>query len=94
MHRPLYCRDGCRRLPPPPPRAKKTKVAGEAKPKNLNAIDAAAQLLAGTGEPMNTCQMIAAMAAKGLWSSPGGTTHATLYSANLREITVKGRTPG
>ena len=36
------------------PRARKTKPAGEAKPKKLSAIDAAAQLLAKSGEPMNT----------------------------------------
>jgi hypothetical protein len=35
--------------------------------------------------------MIEQMAAKGLWTSPGGATpHATLYSAILREIQVKG----
>jgi hypothetical protein len=39
-----------------------------------------------------TCQeLIAAMAAKGYWISPGGKTpQATLYSAMLREITTKG----
>jgi hypothetical protein len=74
------------------PRAKKTKAAGEAKAKKLSAIDAAAQLLAETGEPMNTRQMIEAMATKGLWTSPGGKTpHATLYSAILREINEKGK---
>ena len=74
------------------PRARKTKPAGEAKPKRLSAIDAAAQLLAKSGEPMNTRQMIEAMAAKGLWTSPGGKTpHATLYSAILREINEKGK---
>ena len=41
---------------------------------------------------MNAKQMIDAMAAKGLWSSPGGKTpHATLYSAILREIGTKGK---
>jgi hypothetical protein len=36
--------------------------------------------------------MIEAMAKKGLWSSPGGKTpHATLYSAIIREISVKGK---
>jgi hypothetical protein len=31
------------------------------------------------------------MAGKGLWTSPGGATpHATLYTAILREIQVKG----
>ena len=74
------------------PRTRKTKPAGEAKPKKLSAIDAAAQLLAGSKEPMNTRQMIEAMAAKKLWTSPGGKTpHATLYSAILREINEKGK---
>jgi hypothetical protein len=68
------------------------KSARETKPKKLSAIDAAAQLLAGSKEPMNTRQMIEAMAAKGLWTSPGGKTpHATLYSAILREINEKGK---
>jgi hypothetical protein len=40
----------------------------------------------------NTKQMIEQMAAKGLWTSPGGATPwATLYSAILREIQVKGK---
>ena len=35
--------------------------------------------------------MIEAIAAKGYWTSPGGKTpHATLYSAIIREISVKG----
>jgi hypothetical protein len=34
--------------------------------------------------------MIELMAARGLWTSPGGKTpHVTLYSAILREITTK-----
>lgn len=75
--------------------AKKSKAKasenGEAKTKNVSAIDAAAQLLAGANEPMNAKQMIDAMTAKGLWTSPGGKTpHATLYSAILREINEKG----
>ena len=68
------------------------KAAGEAKPKKLSAIDAAAQVLAGSKEPMNCKALIEAMAAQGLWTSPGGKTPAaTLYSAILREITVKGK---
>jgi hypothetical protein len=32
------------------------------------------------------------MAKKGLWTSPGGKTpHATLYSAIIREIALKGK---
>jgi len=74
------------------PRAKKTKAAGEAKAKKLSAIDAAAKILTETGETMNTRQMIEAMAAQKLWTSPGGKTpHATLYSAILREINEKGK---
>lgn len=59
--------------------------------KKLSALDAAARVLAEAGEPLNTKQMVEAMAAKGYWTSPGGKTpHATLYSAILREITTKG----
>jgi chemotaxis protein histidine kinase CheA len=74
-------------------RAKKAKAkpATDEKAKKLSAIAAAAQVLAVSKEPMNTKQMIEAMAAKGYWTSPGGKTpHATLYSAILREIGTKG----
>ncbi len=77
------------------PAAKKSKASatnGEAKTKRVSAIDAAAQLLATSKEPMGCKELIEAMAAKSLWSSPGGKTpHATLYSAILREIKVKGK---
>jgi hypothetical protein len=73
--------------------AKATKKAKAAKVEGkLSALDAAAQVLASAKEPLNTKAMIEAMAAKGLWTSPGGKTpHATLYSAILREIQVKGK---
>jgi len=75
-----------------PAPAKKAKPAGDAKAKKLSAIDAAAQVLAASKEPLNSKQMIEAMAAKGLWSSPGGKTpHATLYSAIIREVNTKGK---
>ena len=68
------------------------KAPKEPKAKKTSALDAAAQVLAAAGEPMNTRQMIEAMAAKKLWTSPGGKTpHATLYSAILREINEKGK---
>lgn len=71
--------------------AKKAKAAS-AKPKKFNALDAAAQVLAASKEPMNAKEMIDAMAAKGLWISPGGKTpHATLYSAMIREVATKGK---
>jgi len=69
------------------PKAKATKKR-EGK---LSALDAAAQVLAGSKEPLNTKAMIEQMAAKGLWTSPSGKTpHATLYSAITREINEKG----
>jgi len=72
-----------------PAKAKKTK-GPEAK--KVGALDAAAQVLAGSKEPMNCKEMIEAMAAKSLWTSPGGKTpHATLYSAIIREIALKGK---
>ena len=83
---------------PEAPKAKKTRKAKQAEApaaesngKKVSCLDAAARVLAETGEPLNTKQMIDAMGAKGYWTSPGGKTpHATLYSAILREITLKG----
>ncbi|MEQ8790103.1 MAG: winged helix-turn-helix domain-containing protein [Pirellulaceae bacterium] len=75
--------------------AKKTKPAatkGDANAKKLSAIDAAAKVLATAKEPMNCKELIETLAAKKLWTSPGGKTpHATLYSAILREISTKGK---
>jgi hypothetical protein len=69
-----------------------TKKAKAPKDKKLSAIDAAAQVLAAAKEPMNAKEMIEAMAAKALWTSPGSKTpHATLYSAIIREIALKGK---
>jgi hypothetical protein len=73
---------------------KKHKAKAQSEPKangKLSAIDAAAKVLTEANQPMNTKQMIAAMAEKGYWTSPGGKTPAaTLYSAILREITTNG----
>jgi hypothetical protein len=76
--------------------SKATKKApakkGKASAKKLSAIDAAAQVLASAKEPMNAKEMIDAMAKKALWTSPDGKTpHATLYSAIIREIALKGK---
>jgi hypothetical protein len=74
-----------------PAKGTKTKTKTPNVDGKLSALDAAAKVLADAGEPMNTKAMIEAMAAKGLWTSPGGKTpHATLYSAILREINEKG----
>ncbi len=74
--------------------AAKQKAAREAKPKpakRMSALDAAAQVLAASEVPMRAKEMIAAMEAKGLWTSPGGKTpEATLYAAIIREIAAKG----
>jgi len=73
----------------PKAKAAKTKAPKE---KKVSAIDAAAQVLAGAKEPMTAKEMIEAMAKKALWTSPGGKTpHATLYSAIIREIALKGK---
>ena len=73
------------------PKAKAASGNGEAKDKKLSAIDAAAKVLTDTKQAMNAKELVEAMAAKKLWTSPGGKTpHATLYSAILREINTKG----
>lgn len=76
-------------------RAKKTgakPAAGKPKVKKTSALDAAATLLKAAKEPMTTRELIEAMAAKGLWKSPGGKTpDRTLYSALTREIGTKGK---
>jgi len=75
----------------------KTKAKAKSKKKasqegNMSCIDAAAKVLSEKGEPMNCKEMIAAMAAKGYWTTPGGKTpHATLFSGILKEIATKGK---
>lgn len=68
-----------------PRKAKAEPVDGE----KLSCVGAALKVLAESGQPLNTKEMIEAMEAKGYWSSPGGKTpHATLYSAILRDLAV------
>jgi len=70
---------------------KAPKPAKEPKAKRVSALDAAAQVLAASMVPMRAKEMIAAMEAKKLWTSPGGKTpEATLYAAIIREIAAKG----
>jgi len=60
-------------------------------PKKLGVLSAAHQVLAASAEPMTCQEMIEAMAAQKLWSSPNGKTPAqTLYAAVIREIANKG----
>jgi HB1, ASXL, restriction endonuclease HTH domain len=70
---------------------RRRKAPADPKEKKFSALDAAARVLAEAGQAMNCQEMIAAMAAKNYWSSPGGKTPAaTLYSAILLEIRAKG----
>jgi hypothetical protein len=72
-------------------KAAKPKAAKDAKPRRTSALDAAAKVLASAKEPMRAKDLIEQMAAKGLWTSPGGKTpEATLYAAIIREIGKKG----
>jgi len=73
-------------------KAPAAKAKNADKPKRTSALDAAATVLKKAGKPMRSKELIDAMAAQGLWTSPGGKTpHATLYAAILREITAKGK---
>jgi hypothetical protein len=75
-----------------PKKTRRKSAQVEAKAKKLSALDAAAQVLAETDQPMSCKELIEAMAQKGYWSSPGGKTPAsTLYSGILKEITTKGK---
>jgi hypothetical protein len=73
-----------------------TKPTAKARPRvvaetGMSALDAAAKVLAESGEPMNSKALITAMQEKGYWSTPAGKTPwATLYAAMLREINDKG----
>jgi hypothetical protein len=74
-----------------PKRERKAKTPAEPKEKKVSALNAAARVLAEAGQQMTCKEMIAAMAMKGYWSTPGGKTPAaTLCSAILREIKMKG----
>ena len=67
------------------PRGLQTKTA-----KKMSCLDAAAKLLTETGQPMTCQELIAAMAAKGYWTSPAGKTpQATLYAGIVREMRTK-----
>src|SRR5260370_9866582 len=68
---------------------KPTKASTETR--KLSALDAAARVLAETGQPMNSKELIGQMAAKGYWTSPSGQTpHPTIPAAISRELNHKG----
>ena len=63
------------------------KAQGE---KKMSCLDAAVKLLSETGQAMTCKELIAAIAAKGYWTSPAGRTPAsTLYAAIVRELRTK-----
>src|SRR5262245_36399337 len=71
------------------PKTQSARPADSGNP-HLSALDAAAKVLAETGQPMRCTELIAVMAARGYWTSPGGKTPAsTLYSALLRELKTR-----
>lgn len=77
---------------PKPKRGKREGAKAEAPAvKKLSGLDAAARLLAQAPEPIRVGALTEAIIAQGLWSPGGATPAATLYSAILREIQVKGK---
>jgi len=63
---------------------KATKArAAKAKPaEKMSQLNAAVEVLRRARKPMSCKEMVEAMQAKGLWTSPGGKTpEATLYTA-------------
>jgi hypothetical protein len=74
-----------------PPRKAATKAAAKDGKKRPSGLDAAAQVLAEAGEPLNTAEMVKRMLAKGLWKTSGKTPAATIYAAVIREIAAKGK---
>ena len=59
-------------------------------PAKLSALGAAARVLRESQQAMTCPELIAAMAARGYWTSPAGKTpQATLHAALTREITSK-----
>ncbi len=73
-----------------PRKTKATERAQAGGQPKLSALTAAAKVLAETRQAMTCKELIAAMAARGYWTSPAGKTpEATLYAALMREITTK-----
>ncbi len=67
------------------------KAANTKKPRKPSGLDAAAQVLAASGDPMRSKDIVDTMLAKGLWSTKGKTPHATIYAAIIREISQKSK---
>ncbi len=75
-----------------PKRGKPKQAKGDKAPKRMSGLDAAAKVLEESGTPMSVKEMVDGAEQKGYWKSPGGKTpHATVYSAIIREIKVRGQ---
>jgi len=72
---------------PEEPAAKPKRTREDGK---MSGLDAAAQVLAEAGEPLDTKVMVDRMLAQGLWATSGKTPAATIYAAIIREIAKKG----
>jgi len=70
-----------------PARAKQ----GQRKAKRVSGLDAAARVLAESGEPMTCRQIVEVAFEKGYWKSGGAKPWATIYSAMIRETSAKGK---
>ena len=68
-----------------PAKAAKTKM-----PRKPSGLDSAAQVLAASGVPLRSKDIVDTMLAKGLWTTNGKTPHSTIYAAIIREIQNKG----
>lgn len=69
----------------------RTRVPKAPKEKRTSGLDAAAQVLQESNEPMTAKEIVETAEANGIWKSPGGKTpHATIFSAIIREIAKKG----
>ena len=70
--------------------SKKAPVKKSPKPSRMSGLDAAAQVLAEAGKPLNCLDIMEAIIKKQLWATTGKTPHATLSAAMSREIAKKG----
>jgi len=72
-------------------KATKARTAKAKPAKKMSQLNAAVEVLRRARKPMSCKEMVEAMQAKGLWTSPGGKTPAaTLYASILRD-TRKGK---
>ena len=69
----------------------RTRAVAKDKKERLSGLDAAAKVLAETGEAMRPAAMVQVMLQKGYWSTKGKTPAATIASAIIREIARRGK---